>query len=106
MDLAGVQRLTCSLPAVSLLHSLTHNSKPNHAAIIFSSKGLVRPGPAQVQRVSDGTLTQTVHEPASTKSPERAEACVHLDRAGVCMSAPGAVPGPSPPPIGEKFSET
>ncbi len=46
MDLAGVQRLTCSLPAVSRLHSLTHKSTPNHAAIIFSSEGLVRLGPA------------------------------------------------------------
>ena len=47
MDLAGVQRLTCSLPAVSRLHSLTHNSIPNHAAIIFPSEGLVRLGPAE-----------------------------------------------------------
>jgi len=46
MDLAGVQRLTCSLPAVSRLHSLTHNLTPNHAAIIFSPGGLVRLGPA------------------------------------------------------------
>jgi hypothetical protein len=46
MDLSGIQRLTCSLPAVSRLHSLTHNSTPNHAAIIFSSGGLVRLGPA------------------------------------------------------------
>jgi hypothetical protein len=46
MDLAGVQRLTCSLPAVSRLHSLTHNSTPNHAVIIVSSEGLVRLGPA------------------------------------------------------------
>lgn len=46
MDLAGVQRLTCSLPVVSQLHSLTHNSTPNRAAIIFSSGGLVRLGPA------------------------------------------------------------
>lgn len=46
MDLAGVQRLTCSLSAVSRLHSLTHNSTPNHAVIIFSSEGLVRLGPA------------------------------------------------------------
>ena len=74
MDLAGVQRLTCSLPAVSRLHPLTHNSTPNHAAIIFSSGGLVRLGPAQVQRFSDGTLTQTVLAPASTTSPERSEA--------------------------------
>jgi len=60
----------------------------------------------QVQRVSDGTLSQTVLAPALSTSPERAEACVHRDRAGVCMSAPGAVPEPSAPPIGEKFSET
>jgi len=47
MDLAGVQRLTCFLPAVSLSHSLTHNSIPNHAAIIFPPEGLVRLGPAE-----------------------------------------------------------
>jgi len=47
MDLAGIQRLTCSLPAVSRLHSLTHNSIPNHTAIIFSPEGLVRLGPAE-----------------------------------------------------------
>ena len=46
MDLAGVQRLKCFLPAVSPLHSLTHNSTPNRAAIIFSSGGLVCFGPA------------------------------------------------------------
>ena len=46
MDLAGVQRVTCSLPAAFRLHSLTHNSRPNHVAIIFSSEGLVRLGPA------------------------------------------------------------
>ena len=47
MDLAGVQRSTCSLPAVSRLHSLTHNSIPNHAVIIFSPEGLVRLGAAE-----------------------------------------------------------
>ena len=46
MDLAGVQRLTCALPAVSRLHSLTYNSTPNRAAIVFSSGGLVCLGPA------------------------------------------------------------
>ena len=46
MDLAGVQRLTCSLPAVSRLHSLTYNSTPKRPAIVFSSGGLVRLGPA------------------------------------------------------------
>lgn len=46
MDLAGVQRLRCSLPAVSRLQSLTYNSTPNHAAIVFSSGGLLRLGPA------------------------------------------------------------
>ena len=46
MDLAGVQRLTRSLPAASRLPSNTHNSTRNRAAIIFSSGGLVRLGPA------------------------------------------------------------
>lgn len=55
MDLAGVQRLTCSLPAASRLPSITHNSTRNRAAIIFSYGGpactghadrLVRLGPA------------------------------------------------------------
>jgi hypothetical protein len=46
MDLADVQWLRCSLPAVSPLYSLTYNSTPNHAAIIFSSGGLLRLGPA------------------------------------------------------------
>jgi hypothetical protein len=44
MDLAGVQRLTYSLPAVSHLH--THNSTPNRATVIFLSGGLVRLGSA------------------------------------------------------------
>jgi hypothetical protein len=59
----------------------------------------------QVQRVSDGTLKQTVLAPGLTTSPERAEACDHRDRAGVCLSAPGAAREPSDPPIGEMFSE-
>jgi hypothetical protein len=47
MDLAGIQRLTCSLPAASRFHSFTHNSIPNHTAIIFSPERLVRLGPAE-----------------------------------------------------------
>lgn len=46
MDLADVLRLTCSLPAVSFLSSLTQSSTPNRPAVIFSSGGLVRLGPA------------------------------------------------------------
>ena len=53
MDLADVQRLTCSLPAVSFLSSLTQSSTPNRPAVIFSSGGLVRLGPA-----SDTALQQ------------------------------------------------
>jgi len=79
MDLASVQRLTCSLPALSRLHSHTHNSTPNHAAIIFSAGRLALSDRRQIQRVR-----QTVLAPALTTSPERAEARVHRDRAVVC----------------------
>jgi len=73
MDLAGVQRLKCSLPAVSRLHSLTHNSTPNHTVIVFSSEGLVRLGPAADTTRQRRTLTQTVLASAFTTSPEWAE---------------------------------
>ncbi len=46
MDLADVQRLTCSLPAVSFLSSLTQSSTPNRPAVICLSGGMVRLGPA------------------------------------------------------------
>jgi hypothetical protein len=84
MDLAGVQWLMCSLSSLSRLHSLTHNSTPNHAAIIFSFGRLVRPGPAADTARQRRYLRQTVLAPALTTSPERAEARVHRDRAGVC----------------------
>ena len=89
MDLAGVQRLTCSLPAVSRLDSLTHKSTPNHAAIIFSSEGLVRLGPA----ADTGFLTQAVLAPALITSPERAEDTRPSQLCGrPAVSAPGAAP--------------
>jgi hypothetical protein len=37
MDLAGVQRLMCFLPPISLLPSITHNSTQYRAAIVFSN---------------------------------------------------------------------
>lgn len=46
MDLAGIQRLMCSLPAVSRLLSLAHNATLNRAAIVFSSSALVCLGSA------------------------------------------------------------
>jgi hypothetical protein len=39
MDLAGVQRLTRSLPPASDVPSIIHNSTHNHAAIVFSYDG-------------------------------------------------------------------
>jgi hypothetical protein len=84
MDLASVQRLTCSLPALSRLHSHTHNSIPNHAAVIFSSGRLVPLGPAADTARQRRHLRQIVLAPALTTSSERAEVRVHRDRAGIC----------------------
>jgi hypothetical protein len=83
MDLAGVQRLICSLPAASRLHSLT----TRHLTAQLSSfrlAGWSVSDRRQIQRVSDGTLTQTILAPGLTTTPERVEARVHRDRAGVC----------------------
>ena len=70
------------LPAGGLPLTLTQISTPNRASIISSSGGPACVGQQtgwsvsdrrQIQRLSNGTLTQTVPAPASTTSPERGE---------------------------------
>ena len=73
MDLAGIQRLTCSLPAVSRLHSFTHNSIPTIRPSSFRLKGWSVSDRRKIERVSDSTLARAVPAPALTTSPERAE---------------------------------
>lgn len=83
MDLAGVQRLTCSLPAVTRMYSLT----TRHLTVRPSSfrlAGWSVSDRRQIQRISDGTLTQTILAPALTTTSERVKARVHRDRACVC----------------------
>ena len=81
MDLAGVQRLTCSLPAASRLHARTTRhltTRPSSLRLVGlpvrgTQTGWSVSDRRQIQRFSNGTLTQTVPAPASTTSSERAE---------------------------------
>ena len=81
MDLAGVQRLTCSLPAASRLHARTTRhltTRPSSLRLVGlpvrgTQTGWSVSDRRQIQRFSNGTLTQTIPAPASTTLPERAE---------------------------------
>jgi hypothetical protein len=86
MDLAGVQRLTRSLPPVSDVLSIIHHSTHNHAAIVFSYDGPACAGYAD-RLVRFGIASDTALQPQS-RHLKGLRALVHRDRACVsCVSA-------------------
>jgi hypothetical protein len=81
MHLAGVQRLTCSLPAASRLHSLTSRhltARPSSLRLVGlpvrgTQIGWSVSDRRQIQRLINSTLAQIAFAPGSTTSPERSE---------------------------------
>ena len=85
MDLAGIQRLTCSLPAVSRLHLRTHNSTPtpcgHHLFVCWA-------GPSRTSVRFSVSATAPSRRPFPLQPRPRhlkwLRTRVHRDRACVC----------------------